>query len=106
MKFIVETNMESNPAWWLVDDDDHVVAWAGQTFASLAHADQAAHDFRVTADEPDYRVRAKASGRWRWDAWRPEGIRVAVSGDWFHSEKAARDAARLVRQQCCTAIGP
>ena len=69
-------------------------------------ADQAAHDFRVTADEPDYRVRAKASGRWRWDAWRPEGIRVAVSGDWFHSEKAARDAARLVRQQCCTAIGP
>ncbi len=38
--------------------------------------------------------------------WRPEGIRVAVSGDWFTSEGAARAATRRVQQQACTAMGP
>jgi hypothetical protein len=106
MKFVIETNLASKPAWWLLDDDNRVVAWAGNTFVSLAYADQAAHDFRVNADDPDYRVHAKAGGRWRWTAWRSEGIRVAVSGDWFNSEDAARDAARRVQRQACTAIGP
>jgi hypothetical protein len=56
MKFVIETNLASQPAWWLVDDDeDRVLAWAGRTFVSLAYADQAAHDFRVNADDPDYR---------------------------------------------------
>lgn len=50
-----------------------------------AYADQAAHDFRVNADDPDYRVRTKAGGSWQW---------------------AARDAARRVRRQAGTAIGP
>lgn len=106
LRFIVETNLASSPAWWLVDDADHVVAWAGRTFVSLAYADQAAHDFRVNTDDPDYRVRTRAGGDWQWAAWRPEGVRVAVSGDWFSSGEAARDAARRVRQQACTAIGP
>ena len=106
MKFIIETNLASSPAWWLVDDDDHVIAWAGRTFVSLAHADQAAHDFRVNADGPDYRVSTRAGGKWQWTAWRPEGARVAVSGDGFPSEEAAYDAARRVQQQAYTAIGP
>jgi hypothetical protein len=29
-----------------------------------------------------------------------------VSGDWFPSEQDARNAARQVQQQACTAIGP
>jgi hypothetical protein len=106
MKFVIETNQESRPAWWLLDDDNRVVAWAGRTFASLAHADQAAHDFRVNADDPDYRIQSKAGDRWRWTAWRPEGVRVAVSAPWFPDEGAARDAARRVQQQACTALGP
>ena len=106
MRFIIETNLASKPAWWLLDDDNRVLAWAGRTFVSLAYADQSAHDFRVNAEDPDYRVHAKAGGRWRWTAWRPEGVRVAVSADWFPSEEAARHAARLVQQQACTAIGP
>ena len=76
MKFIVETNLESNPAWWLVDDDDHVVAWAGQTFASLAYADEAAHDFRVNAEDPDDRVRTNPGGSWQWVAWRRAGTAI------------------------------
>ena len=71
MKFIIETNLASSPAWWPVDDD-RVVAWAGRTFVSLTYADQAAHDVRVKG---------------------------------FSSEEAARDAARRVPRQACTAIG-
>ena len=106
MKFVIERNLASRPAWWLLDDDNRVVAWAGRTFVGLALADQAAHDFRVNADDPDYRIQAKAGDRWRWTAWRSEGVRVAVSGDWFPDKGAARDAARRVQQQACTAIGP
>ncbi|HEY6934397.1 MAG TPA: hypothetical protein VI452_13450 [Marmoricola sp.] len=106
MKFVIEIDLQSRPAWWLRDDDNHVIAWAGRTFDSLAHADQAAHDFRVNADDPDYRIQAMAGDRWRWTAWRPEGVRVAVAGDWFPDEVAALDAARRVRQHAGTAIGP
>ena len=106
MKFVITTNPASSPAWWLVDDDGHVMARAGRTFVSLAHADQAAHDFRVSADHPDYRVSTRSDGDWQWSAWRPEGVRVAVSGGWFPSEEAARNAARQVQRQAGTAIGP
>jgi hypothetical protein len=106
MRFVIETNLASKPAWWLLDDDDRVVAWAGRTYPSLAYADQAAHDFRMNADDPDYRVRSRTGGRWQWTAWRPEGICVAVSGDWFTSAASARAAARRVQHQACTAIGP
>ena len=51
MKFLIETNLASKPTWWLLDDDNRVIAWAGQTYPSLAYADQAAHDFRVNADD-------------------------------------------------------
>ena len=106
MKFLIESTLASRTEGWMLVDDDRVVAWAGRTYLSLAHADQAAHDFRVNADDPDYRVQSKSSGRWQWTAWRPEGIRVAVSGGWFTSEAAARAAVRRVQQQACTAIGP
>jgi hypothetical protein len=107
MKFVIETNLASQPAWWLVDDDgDRVLAWAGRTFVSRAYADEAAHDFRVNADDPDYRVHAQSGGRWRWTAWRSSGIRVAVSGESYFSKDSARDAAQQVQRQACTAIGP
>ncbi len=105
MKFVIEKNLASKPAWWLLDDDNRAVAWAGRTFVSLAYADQAAHDFRVNADDPDYR-QAKIGDHWRWTAWRSEGVRVAVSAGWFPDERAARDAARRVQLQAGTAIGP
>jgi hypothetical protein len=106
MRFIIETDRANSPTWRLVGDDDRVIAWAGRTFVSLAYADQAAHDFRVSAEDPDYRVNSRAGGDWQWAAWHPVGVRVAVSGDGFPSEQDARNAARQVQQQACTAIGP
>jgi hypothetical protein len=106
MKFVIEMNLSSRPAWWLVDDDHRVVAWAGKTFSTMGQADEAAHDFRVNADDPDYWVQPATGGRWRWTAWRPEGARVAASVDLFASEDAASAAARCVQQQACTALGP
>jgi hypothetical protein len=106
MKFVVEVNLGNRPAWWLVDDDNEVLAWAGSTFFSLAYADQAAHDFRVSADDPVYRIDAETSGRWRWTAWRSGDVKVAVSGASFSSRHKAHDAARRVQRQACTAIGP
>jgi uncharacterized protein YegP (UPF0339 family) len=105
MKFVIETNLASKAAWWLLDDD-RAVAWAGTTYLSLTDADQAAHDFRVSADDTDYRVHVKSGGQWRWTAWHSEGTRVAVSSDWYADEDAARNAARRVQQEACTAIGP
>jgi hypothetical protein len=57
-------------------------------------------------EDPDYRLDSRAGGDWRWAAWRPEGVRVAVSGLRFPSEQAARSAGRRVRNQAGTAIGP
>ena len=104
MKYVIASRSRK-PAWWLLDDD-RVIAWAGRTFVSLAQADLAAHDFRVNADDPDYRMQVRSGGRWRWTAWDLEGVRVAVSGDWFPDESAARDAVRRVQQQAGTALGP
>jgi hypothetical protein len=108
VKFVINTDLAGSPGWWLVDTDDHdrVLAWAGRTFVSLAYADQAAHDFRVNCGDPDYRFHARASGGWRWTAWRPEGVRVAMSGEWFITQHAAREAARQVQELAGTAIGP
>ncbi|HET9899450.1 MAG TPA: hypothetical protein VFR46_00025 [Actinomycetes bacterium] len=106
MKFVIETNLASQPSWWLVDNDDQVLAWAGTTYISVAYADQAAHDFRVNAVDPDYRVHARAGSSWWWTAWCSEGVRVAVSSEPFPTERAARDAARIVQQEASTALGP
>ncbi len=106
MRFVVQHDLAPEPAWWLLDHPDHVVAWAGRTFATLAHAEQAAHEFRVGAEAPDYRIQARAGGRWWWTAWRGETDRVAVSADWFTSEAEARDAALRVRRRAGAAVGP
>lgn len=105
MRFIVDHNLAHEPAWWLVDDKGRTIAWAGRTFETLAYADQAAHDFRVDVAEPIYRFHVRASGTWRWTAWHGEG-RIAISGDWFPSEQAAREAAEQLRDQLAVAVGP
>ena len=38
MKFVIETNLATRPARWLLDDDNRVVAWAGRTYPSLTRA--------------------------------------------------------------------
>ena len=72
----------------------------------MLYGDGRPQPWMIAADDPGYRVPTRAGGDWQWVAWRSEGVRVAVSGDWFPSEESARDAARRVRQQACTAIGP
>lgn len=106
MKFVIDKNLASKPAWWLVDDDDRVLAWAGRTFFSLGAADEAAHEFRVGPDDPDYRVYEESGGTWRWAAWQTATNRVAVSGQTFLSKRKAVHAALAVRQQASTALGP
>lgn len=49
---------------------------------------------------------ASAGACWQWTDGRPEGVQLAVSGDWFPSEKAAREAARQARRRACVAVGP
>lgn len=106
MRFVVRKDLAPEPAWWLLDHPDHVIAWAGRTFATLAHAEQAAHEFRIGAEVPDYRVQARPGGRWWWTAWRTERDRVAVSADWFGSEAEARAAALRVQGAAGAAVGP
>lgn len=106
MKFVIEVNQASRATWWLVDDEDRVLAWAGTTFFNLAYADEAAHEFRINADEPEFRIIADAGGRWSWAALCSAGTSVAVSGRSFSSQDKAYDAARHVQLQACTAIGP
>jgi hypothetical protein len=106
MRFLIEADLASRPSWWLVDDGDRALAWAGTTYVNMAYADQAAHDFRVNSADPDYRVHVKAGSRWWWTAWGAEGVRVAVSSETYPTQQAARDAARTVQQEASTALGP
>jgi hypothetical protein len=106
MRFLVESSVARQAAWWLIDDEGLVLAWSGVTFASLALADHAAHRFRLEPDGREFRIQERAGSSWRWTAWDASGERVAVSGDWFATRAEAGDAARRMAGLAGAAIGP
>lgn len=106
MRFVVESSVSGQPAWWLIDHDGLVVAWSGTTYASLALADHAAHRFRVETDGRQFRLQERRGRTWRWTAWNAAGERVAVSGDWFATTTEASEAAGRMAVLAGAAIGP
>lgn len=106
LRFVVKDNAVKQPAWWLVDPDGVVLAWSGHTFATLAHADHAAHDFRVDGHSCRFRLERSAYGRWRWVAWRAGEVRVAVSSVWSADRATARESLEQMLPLLALAIGP
>jgi uncharacterized protein len=69
-----------------------LIAWVGETFASVHNALRAANAFKAGASTARYDVYLDASNAYRWRAWRSSD-KVAASGQSFSSKSAAQVAA-------------
>ena len=49
MRFLVANDTAGQPSWWLYADNNKMVAWAGETFASTSNAHRAAVAFKAGA---------------------------------------------------------
>jgi uncharacterized protein YegP (UPF0339 family) len=105
MYFVVDNTKGGDPSWWLYANNNKMVAWAGETFASTYNAERAAQAFKVGARTATYDVYADAGGHWRWRAIRG-GNKVASSGESFASKYDADRAAQNVRDNAGGATGP
>ena len=47
MYFKVSNTQSGEPSWWLYGDNNKLVAWAGETFASTYNAERAAASFKA-----------------------------------------------------------
>ena len=99
--YTIATNTGGEPTWWLYAGNNEMVAWAGETFYSLANARRAAESFKAGAFSARYEVYRDAGGQYRWRAWRGSD-KVAASGEAFSSESAAVQAADTVRRNAGT----
>lgn len=95
-RFVVSNTESGSPTWWLYAGNYEMVAWAGETFASIYSANRAASAFKAGARTARYDVYQDAGGAWRWRAWRGSD-KVAASGESFSSRHAAEQAANRVR---------
>jgi uncharacterized protein YegP (UPF0339 family) len=105
MYFWVVDNEAGEPSWWLYGNNNRMVAWAGETFASTANALRAAQAFKVGAASARYEIYPDTRGDWRWRAWRSSD-KVASSGEAFDSKSNAERAAINVRDNAGSASGP
>lgn len=96
-RFKVGYNTGGKASWWLYATNGELVAWAGESFASLANAQRAAESFRRSASVARYEVYQNGGGAWRWRAWHSSD-KVASSGESFSSKYAAQQAADNVRR--------
>jgi uncharacterized protein YegP (UPF0339 family) len=104
MRFEVQNDRGGKPSWWLYANNNELVAWAGETFASLHNAYRAAAAFKAGATTARYEVYPDGAGRYRWRAWRSSD-KVAASGQAFSSKWAAESAAANVRDNAGNAGG-
>lgn len=104
MRFLVTNDQGGNPSWWLYGANNEMVAWAGESFASLSNATRAAAAFKAGASTARYEVYPDAAGEYRWRAWRSSD-KVAASGEAFASKSNAERAAENVRQNAGSATG-
>lgn len=105
VRFSVANNQGGNPTWWLYGNNNEMVAWAGETFASMFNATRAAQAFKAGAKTARYEVYLDSGNSWRWRAWRSSD-KVAASGESFDSKSSAERAANNVRDNAGTATGP
>lgn len=105
MRFSVGNNKGGKPSWWLYGNNDEMVAWAGETFASMPNATRAAQAFKTGAKTARYEVYLDSGSSWRWRAWRSSD-KVAASGESFVSRQSAERAAYNVRDNAGGANGP
>jgi uncharacterized protein YegP (UPF0339 family) len=105
MYFNVGNNTAGRPSWWLYGDNNKMVAWAGESFASMSNADRACRDFKSGASTARYESYVDDGGKWRWRAWRSSD-KVAASGESFDGQYEADRAADNVRRNAGGASGP
>lgn len=105
MYFQVGTTQGGQPSWWLYGNNNRMVAWAGETFASERNARRACEAFKSAARVAYYDIYQDAGGSWRWRAWRSSD-KVASSGESFDSKSNAERAAANVRDNAGGATGP
>jgi uncharacterized protein YegP (UPF0339 family) len=96
-RFKVGYDSGGKASWWLYASNGEMVAWAGESFASLTNAQRAANAFRAGASTARYEVYQDHAQAWRWRAWRSSD-KVAASGESFSSRYAAQEAAENVRR--------
>lgn len=104
LRFAVDYDRGGRATWWLYATNNELVAWAGESFASLFNARRAASAFKAGARSARYEVYLDAGSRWRWRAWRGSD-KVAASGEAFSSRAAAQNAANFVRDSAGGASG-
>jgi uncharacterized protein YegP (UPF0339 family) len=105
MRFSVGNTTGDKPSWWLYDDNAEMVAWAGETFASMSNAQRAAESFKAGASTARYDIYLDDGQKYRWRAWRSSD-KVAASGESFASTSNAERAAENVRDNTGNVTGP
>lgn len=108
VKFLIAPGLSGGPSWWLYGADGEVLAWAGQYFASLAYAQQAALMFKSAASRATYEIYPDGDGRWKWRALEYLNYSIACSPESFVKEaqarRAARNAAKSASSATCTEV--
>jgi uncharacterized protein len=103
-RFVVGNDKGGHPSWWLYGGNHEMVAWAGESFASLSNANRAAQAFKAGASTARFEVYADAGGHFRWRAWRSSD-KVAASGESFYNRYDAERAAKDVQANAGSATG-
>lgn len=96
VRFAVGPSTIGRPTWWLYDERDNLVAWAGGTFDTMAEARRAAQLFKEGAVNARYDSYKDEDGMWQWRAWL-RGSTAATSGHGFAKPETVTRAAENVR---------
>lgn len=104
--FKADYDRGGNATWWLYSSTNgEMVAWAGESFASLPNAQRAAREFKAGAATARYETYLDNGGKWRWRASRSSD-KVAASGQAFYNKYDAERAAKNVQANAGGATGP